>query len=135
MFIALVITSIVLAAIAVGSATGKLRKAGAVVAAIHGTVGVPLRFLPVLAALEIAGGIGILIGLAIDPLGIAAATGLVLYFVGAVISHLRVRDTKGAAQPVLPPAVAQIRRHRCRYGSRRVRHADGDLSRPPRPPW
>ena len=102
MFLALVIATVVLAAIAVGSATGKLRKAEQVIAAISGTVGVPLRFLPVLAALEIAGAVGILIGLAVEPLGIAAATGLVLYFVGAVAGHLRVRDTKGVAQPVLP---------------------------------
>ena len=66
---------------------------------IHGTVGVPLRLLPVLAALEIAGAVGILAGLAVEWLGVAAATGLV---VGAVIGHLRVRDTKGAAQPVVP---------------------------------
>ena len=102
MFIALIVATVVLSAIAVGSAIGKLRKAEQVVAAIHGTVGVPLRLLPVLAGLEIAGAVGILIGLAVEPLGIAAATGLVLYFVGAVIGHLRVGDTRGVAQPVLP---------------------------------
>jgi hypothetical protein len=31
------------------------------------------------------------------PLGAAAAAGVVLYFVGAVASHLRVRDLKGTA--------------------------------------
>lgn len=102
MFIALVLTTIALSVIALSSAAMKLRQAEAVLASIHRTVGVPMRLLPVLAALEIAGALGILIGLAIEPLGIAAATGLVLYFVGAVIGHLRVRDTKGVAQPVLP---------------------------------
>ena len=102
MFIALVITTVVLALIATASAVMKLRKAPQVVEALHGNVGVPLRYLPVLAALEIAGAAGMLLGLEVEWLGIAAATGLVLYFVGAVISHLRVRDTKGAGQPVLP---------------------------------
>ncbi len=102
MFIALVLTTVILALIATASAAMKLRQAPQVVDAIHGTVGVPLRFLPVLAALEIACAVGILLGLNVVPLGIAAATGLVLYFVGAVLSHLRVRDTKGVGQPVLP---------------------------------
>ena len=69
---------------------------------ILGTVCVPLRLLPALAALEIAGAVGIIAGLAVEWLGVAAATGLVLSFVGAVIGHLRVRDPKGAAQPVVP---------------------------------
>jgi hypothetical protein len=37
-----------------------------------------------------------------SPLGTAAAIGLVSYFVGALIGHLRVRDTKGAAAAVAP---------------------------------
>ena len=99
---ALVIATVVLPSIALGSATGELRRAEQVVRIIHSTAGVPLRLLPVLAALEIAGAVGILAGLAVEWLGVAAATGLVLSFVGAVIGHLRVRDTKGAAQPVVP---------------------------------
>ena len=42
---------------------------------------------------EIAGAIGLLIGIAWRPLGIAAGVGITLYFVGAVIGHLRVHDT------------------------------------------
>jgi uncharacterized membrane protein YphA (DoxX/SURF4 family) len=102
MFTALVIATAALALIAVSSAALKLRKAEQVVTSIHGAVGVPMRFLPVLAALEVAGAVGILLGLNVEPLGVAAASGLVLYFVGAVIGHLRVGDTKGAGQPVLP---------------------------------
>ncbi|MEU1254104.1 DoxX family protein [Streptomyces chartreusis] len=33
------------------------------------------------------------------PLGIAAAIGVVLFFIGAVISHLRVRDVKAVPVP------------------------------------
>ena len=54
MFIAHVIATALLAVIAVNSAVAKLRRNEQVVAVIHGTVGVPLRYLPVLAALEIA---------------------------------------------------------------------------------
>ena len=102
MFIALVVVTVLLAVICLNSAAMKLRQAEAVVAVIHGTVGVPKKYLPVLAALEIAGAVGILIGLWLEPLGVAAAIGLVAYFLGALIGHLRVGDTKGAAAPVVP---------------------------------
>jgi uncharacterized membrane protein YphA (DoxX/SURF4 family) len=104
-FIALV--TVLLAAICLNSAVMKLRKNEQVLAVIHGTVGVPQRQLPVLAGLEIAGATGILIGLWLEPLGIAAAVGLVAYFLGAVIGHLRVRDTKNLAMP-LPPLVLAV---------------------------
>ena len=38
--------------------------------------------------------------------GAVAAAGLVAYFVGAVLSHLRVRDTKGLAMPLVPLALS-----------------------------
>ncbi len=85
MFIALVILTALLAVICVQSASMKLRRNERVLAVIHGTVGVPQRHLPVLAALELAGAAGILVGLWLEPLGIAAAAVLVAYFVGAVI--------------------------------------------------
>ena len=62
---------------------------------IHEDVGVPLRLLPFLAACEFAGAIGLLVGIAWPALGLAAASGLVLYFVGALIGHVRVGDFKG----------------------------------------
>jgi hypothetical protein len=40
-----------------------------------------------------AGAVGLLAGLAVPPLGTAAAIGLVLYFICAVTAHLRVRDS------------------------------------------
>ena len=81
------------------SASQKLRKDEQSVAVIGGTVGVPLRFFPVLAALELAGAAGILLGLWLEPLGgvAVAAAALVAYFVGAVVGHLRVRDSKGSS--------------------------------------
>lgn len=106
MFIALIVASVLLAVVCVASASLKLRKDPRSVDAISGTVGVPARFLPVLAALEIAGAAGILIGLWLEPLGVAAAAGLVAYFVGAVIGHLRVGDTKGVTAPLVPLALS-----------------------------
>src|SRR5690606_17574630 len=93
--------------ISVNSAVMKLRRNEQVVSVIGGTVGVPARYFPVLAALEIAGAVGIVGGLWIAPLGIAAAAGLTAYFVGAVGGHLRVRDIKNLAMP-LPPLVLSI---------------------------
>ncbi|WP_202872762.1 DoxX family protein [Kribbella soli] len=39
-----------------------------------------------------AGSIGLLAGLAVPPLGVLAAAGLVLYFLAALTAHLRVHD-------------------------------------------
>ena len=102
MFIALVVLTVLLAVLALNSAALKLRRNEQVLTSISGTVGVPERHLPVLAGLEIAGAAGIFIGLWLEPLGIAAAIGLVAYFLGALIGHVRVGDTKGAAAPVVP---------------------------------
>lgn len=106
MFIALVILAVLTALLVINSAVGKLRKNEQVLSVIVGTVGLPERLLPVLAALEIAGALGIVAGLWIAPLGLAAATGLVLYFVGALVGHLRVRDTKGSTMPLVPLALS-----------------------------
>jgi hypothetical protein len=107
MYIALVSLNVLLAAMCASSASMKLRNNEQAVAIIGATVGVPLRFFPVLAFLELAGAAGILIGLWLEPLGIAAAVGLVAYFVGALAGHLRVRDTKNLTMP-LPPLVLAV---------------------------
>jgi len=51
---------------------------------------IPRRYVPVLGGLLAAGTTGLLAGLAVPALGTAAAIGLVLYFTGALIAHLRV---------------------------------------------
>jgi DoxX-like family len=60
-------------------------------------VGFPQDKLWFLASAEFAGAVGLVGGLFWAPLGVAAAVGVILYFVGAVGSHLRVRDFKGIA--------------------------------------
>lgn len=55
-------------------------------------VGVPEAWLPRLASLKAAGAVGLLAGLAVPLLGVAAAIGVILYFIGAALTHLRVKD-------------------------------------------
>ncbi|OIJ90049.1 hypothetical protein BIV25_32625 [Streptomyces sp. MUSC 14] len=70
-------------------------------------VGVPRTWLPVLAALKAAGAAGLLLGLlGARPLGIAAGAGLVLFYVGAVIAHVRARVLRTIAFPGLFLALA-----------------------------
>ncbi|WP_405708193.1 MULTISPECIES: DoxX family protein [unclassified Streptomyces] len=64
-------------------------------------LGVPDSWLPWLATAKTAGVLGLLAGLVVPPLGMAAAVGLVLYFVGAVIAHLRAKDYAVAPVVVL----------------------------------
>lgn len=90
----LVIT-FVFAAIAVFSGVGKLRHDPRIVHVIQEVVGVPLKYFPLLAALEFAGALGLVLGVWWPSLGVAAGIGLTLYFVGAVVAHLRVGDVKG----------------------------------------
>ncbi len=73
----------------------KVRHDPKVTKVIHEVVGVPLRFFPYLAACEFAGALGLLIGFAWPALGVAAAAGLSVYFIGAVVGHIRVGDLKG----------------------------------------
>jgi len=54
-------------------------------------VRVPRSWLFPLGVLKTAGALGLLLGIAVPLLGVAAAVGLVLFFVGAVITHLRAR--------------------------------------------
>ncbi len=60
---------------------------------------IPRSWVPVLGALLAAGTVGLLAGFAVPLVGQLAAGGLVLYFVGALIAHLRVgsRDLVGWA--------------------------------------
>lgn len=65
-------------------------------------VGVPRSWLPLLGGLKLAGGLGLLIGLVGVPLiGVAAAAGLVVYFVGAVVTHVRAGVLSNIAFPGL----------------------------------
>src|SRR5262245_15024906 len=77
------------------SALMKIRHDPKVVKIIHETVGVPMKFFPHLAACERAGALGFVSGIWSPVLGVTAGSGLVIYFIGAVVSHLRVGDFQG----------------------------------------
>jgi hypothetical protein len=51
---------------------------------------IPRSWVPVLGMLLAAGSLGLLTGFAVPVVGTLAAAGLVLYFVGAFVAHLRV---------------------------------------------
>jgi uncharacterized membrane protein YphA (DoxX/SURF4 family) len=95
MGIAYLVITIFLAAMVTFSGIGKLRHDPHIVQVIHEVVGVPMKYFPLLAACELAGAFGLVLGIWWPLLGVAAGIGLVLYFVGACVSHLRVGDVKG----------------------------------------
>lgn len=105
-FIAAASVSVILAVVLALSATMKLQRNPQVVESVHGVVGFPLDRFWVLASLELAAAAGLVIGLFLAPLGIAAAIGSVAYFVGAIIAHVRVGDTKGVVNPTVPLALS-----------------------------
>jgi hypothetical protein len=84
------------------SASGKFMLIPGAVHAIHDVVGFPLNLFPLLAICEIAGGLGLLVGIVRPKLGVAAGVGLVLYFVCALIAHVRVGDWAGLKAPIVP---------------------------------
>src|SRR5947208_16703831 len=55
-------------------------------------VGVPESWITILGILKAAGALGLLVGIGVPAIGIAAAIGLTLFFIGAIITHLRAHD-------------------------------------------
>ncbi|MBB4931959.1 hypothetical protein F4561_002779 [Lipingzhangella halophila] len=87
-----------LALVLIISAYGKITRIAAIVQNLDRT-GVPHSWYPWLATAEAAGAIGLLAGIWVRPLGVAAAIGVVLYFVGAIVTHIVQRDTAGLKNP------------------------------------
>lgn len=98
MFIAYVIVAALLSVVLLASAGAKFTRPKRLVDQMS-TLSVPFGMLPFLGVTQIAGAGGLIVGLWWGPLGVAAAVGVTLYFIGAVATHLRVSDVKGA-----PPA-------------------------------
>ena len=86
MIIALNIFGALLAFAAIGSAIAKLMKVPNVMESMA-KVGVKPNQVPILAVLEIAGGLGIIAGIWNKPLGILSSACLALYFAGALFTH------------------------------------------------
>ena len=73
-------------------------------------VGVSESWMTTLGTLNAAAALGLLLGLVgVPPIGTAAAIGLILHFVAAIITHLRARDYSiGPAAAFLVLAVAAL---------------------------
>jgi hypothetical protein len=99
MHTAYVLVALTTAVVTAGIAVADLIPAGFVLAN-SAEVGVPRSWLPPLAAAKLAGAGGLVVGLlGLRALGIAAAIGLVMFFVGAVVTHLRARVFYNIAFP------------------------------------
>ena len=71
--------------------------------------GVPESWMTTLGVLKAAGALGLLVGIDVPVIGIAAAVGLIVFFVGAIIIHLRGSDySLGPAMLFLLLAVAAL---------------------------
>ncbi|CAL9564440.1 DoxX family protein [Streptomyces sp. enrichment culture] len=99
MFTAYAITTAVTVLANAGIALADFLRAGFVLAN-SAEVGVPRAWLPLLGALKAAGAAGLLLGLmGVPVIGVAAATGLVLFFAGAIAAHIRARVYYNIAFP------------------------------------
>lgn len=104
----LVLTAAVLAGILANAviAVADLARARFVLAN-SAEVGLPPGSVPWMAAPKIAGVLGLVAGLAgLAPVGLAAAIGLVLFYLGAVAAHLRARVLHNIAFPLAFLALA-----------------------------
>ncbi|WP_151774770.1 DoxX family protein [Streptomyces abyssomicinicus] len=107
MFIAYVVLAVLLSLVLFVSARGDITRDPKVTEQLK-AVGVPDGWFVPLGLVKIAGALGLLVGIAYRPLGVAAAIGLVLYFVGAVITHLRAGDKKGVGAPAVITLVSAV---------------------------
>ena len=108
MFIAYCVLALVYSAMLTFSGISKLQPHPEAVKMIHEVIGVPMAMFPVLAALEFAAAAGLLAGIRWARLGVAAAGGAMLYFIGAIVSHLLVGDFAGIGGAVFMLVFASI---------------------------
>jgi hypothetical protein len=98
MHTAVILTTIVLNA---GIGVADLLKARFVVAT-SAAVDVPPGWLPMLGTLKLAGAAGLTLGLlGVPALKVAAGIGLVLFYAGAIVAHVRARKFATGAAPLL----------------------------------
>lgn len=88
MFTAYVVITVLVAAANTAAATVDFARADWVVGNMT-KYGVPHSWLFPLGVLKAAGAVGLLVGIAVPLIGIAASVGLILYFVGAIVTVMR----------------------------------------------
>jgi uncharacterized membrane protein YphA (DoxX/SURF4 family) len=98
--------TLLFAAMLAFSGFGKIRRDPHIVHVINEVVGVPLKYFSLLAGCELGGALGLVLGIWWPSMGVAASIALVLYFVGATVSHLRVGDVKGMGPAAFMLALA-----------------------------
>lgn len=91
MFVAYIIVTLLAAAANVYAAANDFTRPDWLLANMN-KLGVQQSLLPTLGILKAAGAVGLVIGIWVPLIGIASAVGLTLFFIGAVITHLRARD-------------------------------------------
>lgn len=91
MFAAYIIVTIVAAAANIYAASNDFTRPAWLLANMS-KLRVPESSLPILGILKAAGALGLLIGIGVPIIGVVSAAGLTLFFLGAVITHLRARD-------------------------------------------
>src|SRR6266498_4709208 len=92
MFIAYVVVTLLAAAANIFSATLDFIRYKQILINMAKT-GVSESWITILGVLKAAGALGLLVGIRVPLIGTAAAVGLVLFFVGAIITYLRARDS------------------------------------------
>jgi hypothetical protein len=99
MFVAYVVVTAVTILLNAGAAAADFARAGFVLAN-SGELGIAPKWILPLGLLKAAGAAGLLCGLLGVPLvGVAAAVGLVLFFAGALVLHVRLRVYHNIAAP------------------------------------
>ncbi len=91
MFITYIVVTILAAAANIFSATLDFIRYKSILINMA-KVGVSESWITTLGILKAAGALGLLIGIGVPAVGIAAAAGLVLFFIAAIIIHLRGHD-------------------------------------------
>lgn len=99
MFVVTAVLSVLLAAVLLESARGKLAGDRAQLETLD-RIGVPRSLVPSLAWFQGAGGVGLLAGLLWWPLGVLGALLAAGYFLGAVAAHLLRSDIRVGARLV-----------------------------------
>lgn len=107
MTIALIILAALLGLVATFSAFGKYSMNPSVVDNLY-RLGLKTQQIRLLATIEILGSLGLLVGIWIPILGKLAALGFALYFLGAVIAHVRAKDGGKEIAPALVLLVLSI---------------------------
>jgi len=98
MSVAYLVVAVPLAALLIVSGTLLVRRQSDVTTTMT-ELGVPPGWFRWLALAKYAGALGLLAGIVHRPLGVAASAGVLCYFLGAVVAHLRAGHATGVPVP------------------------------------